>query len=157
MGPIEVLRLIIRRLRQDRFKVIPEAHLLLFKDNQVLLLKREHTGYEDGKYGVIAGHIDGGEPARQAMCREAREEGGILVEPDSLTLCHVMHRKATQERVSFFFTTQRWVGEPRNMEPEKCSDLSWFRSDALPPNMVPYVRVAIERVRRGESYSEFGW
>jgi 8-oxo-dGTP diphosphatase len=140
-----------------RFNLIPEAHLLLFNDDQVLLLKRENTGYEDGNYSVIAGHIDGGERAREAISREAREEAGLLVDPEDLSLCHVMHRRADDERVSFFFTTRRWIGEPQNMEPEKCSDLSWFRIDALPSNMVSYVRAAIEKVQQGTTYSEFGW
>jgi len=97
----------------EHFKLVPEAHLLLFKDEQVLLLRRENTGYEDGNYSVVAGHIEGGETARAAMSREAREEAGLLVDPRNLSLCHVMHRRATDERVSFFFTTRRWTGSRR--------------------------------------------
>jgi 8-oxo-dGTP diphosphatase len=44
--------------------LIGEAHLILIDNNKNLLLKRENTGYEDGYYGVIAWHIDGGETGR---------------------------------------------------------------------------------------------
>jgi hypothetical protein len=44
-----------------------------------------------------------------------------------------------------------------NMEPHKCGDLSWFRLDRLPDNMIPYVKAAIRMAREREIYSEFGW
>ena len=140
-----------------RFKLIPEAHLFLFKDQQVLLLQRHNTGYEDGKFSVVAGHVDGGETARQAMAREAREEAGLLIEPEALRLCHVVHRLSDAERVSFFFTTDTWQGEPVNLEPHKCSELAWYPLAQLPAHMVPYVRHALGQVLAGHPYSEFGW
>lgn len=140
-----------------RFKLIPEAHLLLYKDGQILLLKRHNTGYEDGKYSVVAGHVDGGETARQAMAREAAEEAGLLIQPTDLRLCHVIHRMSDAERLSFFFTTDTWQGEPVNREPHKCSELAWYPMAQLPWTMVPYVQHAIAQVQAGHLYSEFGW
>ena len=140
-----------------RFKLIPEVHLLLYREEQVLLLRRYQTGFQDGNYSVVAGHMEGNESARTAMAREAEEEAGVHIDPAALQLVHICHRLTDGERVSFFFTTDHWLGEPTNMEPDKCDDLSWFNLDALPPNMVAYVRHAITASRQGNMYSEHGW
>ena len=140
----------------DRFRLVSDTHLLLVYEGRILLLQRQNTGYEDGNFSVIAGHLDGGESVREAMKREAHEEAGLSIELSALEFCHVMHRRSDEERLSFFFTASRWNGEPRNTEPNKCSCLAWFPIDDLPLNVVPYVRSAIQQWRSGRTYSEFG-
>ncbi|MCE2439673.1 MAG: NUDIX domain-containing protein [Candidatus Latescibacteria bacterium] len=142
----------------DRFKLIPEAHVFLMNGNdEVLLLRRYNTGYGDGKYSVIAGHIDGNEEVRSAAIREAREEAGIEIRLSDIEVVGVIHRKDEDERVAFFLAASRWSGNIVNAEPHRCDDLSWHSIRDLPPNMVPYVRRAIENYLNGRFYDSFGW
>lgn len=142
---------------KERFKLVTAVHLLLVKEGKILLLRRFNTGWADGQYSVPAGHLDGGETMMQAMIREAREECGVLVTPAQLSMVHVMHRKTDEERLDFFFTATEWQGEPKIMESNKCDEMNWYQLEALPENMVPYVRAGIECFRRGTVFSEFGW
>lgn len=150
-------------MHKSRFKLFSAVHLILVRDDQVLLMRRFNTGYEDGNYSLPAGHLDGNESASNAMAREAREEVGLNLDLDALDVVHVMHRLAsntsppTNERVDFFLRASVWNGEPQIMEPDKCDELSWHSLDALPSNTIPYIRAALDMCRRGEYYSEYGW
>lgn len=144
-------------MAKERFKLIVDVHLLLIKDGKIVLLKRANTGYEDGKYGLIAGHADGDETATEAMVREAREEAGIEINPQDLEFRLVMHRKTDREQVGFFFTAREYNGEPHNAEPEKCSELDWFALGNLPESIIPYIKKSIECIDKGVKYYEFGW
>ena len=148
-------------MADTRAHAIAEAHLVLFDGPRTLLLLRANTGWMDGHWSVVAGHVDPGESAAAAMCREAREEADIGLAPEHLRLFHVIHRSpgrpGTAPRIGFFFTTDHWTGEIRNAEPHKCDALEWFHADALPDAMVPYVATAIDHGRRGVLYSDFGW
>ena len=68
-----------------------------------------------------------------------------------------MHRLADEERLDFFFEAKRWKGNIKNMELQKCDDLSWFPLDDLPDNTIPCVREAVRCYRKGVVYSEHGW
>ncbi|MFM2340028.1 MAG: hypothetical protein RLZZ360_664 [Candidatus Parcubacteria bacterium] len=141
-----------------RFTYIGSAYLFLIKDNQILLQRRFNTGFEDGNYGVPAGHLDGNETAREGCAREIREEIGVTIKPEDLTVVHVMHRKAAKdERIDFFMIASVFAGDIINNEPDKCDDLSWFPLDNLPVNMVGYVKDALQAYMNGVVYSEYGW
>lgn len=154
----EVKKALLSMSCKDRHKLIPASYLILMRDNEVLLLRRFNTGYEDGKYSMPAGHVDSGETFTEAVIREISEEVGITLKADDLHVAHMMHRKSVDsERIDIFFVTEKWEGGVRNMEPRKCDDLSWFSLDNLPENTIPYIRQALEYVRDGKFYSEFGF
>ena len=150
----------MKMIKKDRFKLVPAVFLIFLKDGKLLLLHRANTGHNDGKYGLVSGHVDGEESIRRAGVREAYEEVGVTINENDLRFVHIAHRRKESndhERVDFYFVADRWQGEPRNTEPDKCDDLSWFTLDKLPENTIDYVQVAIENFRQGSFYSEFGW
>ena len=140
---------------RTRFPVT--VHLLFFRENQILMLRRFNTGYADGLYSVPAGHLDGGETVLTAGAREAQEEVGVRIEAEDMTITTVMHRIEDDERVDFFVHVQKWDGEPFNAEPEKCDDMRWVNIDQLPENTVEYVRRSIANHLNGVRFDEFGW
>lgn len=150
-------------MKKRRFKLTPASYLILTKNGKVLLLRRYNTGYNDGNYSLVAGHLDGQETFRQAMVREAKEEVGISLNPNDLEIVHVMHRQENftdvgkRERVDIFIKPHKWDGEPQNLEPEKCDDVSWFPLDNLPENTIPLIRQALEHIHNKIFYSEFGF
>ncbi|MBU1119313.1 NUDIX domain-containing protein [Patescibacteria group bacterium] len=145
-------------MTSKRYTFFSAVHLILIKECRVLLLRRFNTGYEDGKYSVPAGHIDQGERAKTAMVREVKEEAGLDISEDALETVHVMHRKGDdKERIDFFMSAKEWTGEPQICEEDKCDELSWYKLNELPENIIPYVKSALERIRRNDFYSEFGW
>lgn len=133
------------------------AHIFLHRGDQILMLRRYNTGYEDGNYSVVAGHLDGGETIKRAAIREAKEEVGIEIQSEDLRIVGVMHRRSNDERVDFFLATHKWSGEPRNQEPGKCDQIAWFSVDQIPRNTIPYVRRALENYRNGIWFDEYGW
>lgn len=133
------------------------AHLILKKNNQLLLLKRQNTGYEDGNYALVAGHVNDDETARQALCREAREEAGITIKLNEVKFVHIVHRKSNRIYLDCFFEATKWEGEPTNMEPEKCSELKWFKAKELPSNTVVPIKAALSYIGQKQIYSEFGF
>ena len=129
------------------------VYILLIKEGKILLARRFNASWQNGNYGVPAGHLEEGETIIEALLRETAEEVGVVLAPADVQFVHTMHRKSSY--VDFYFLAKHWTGEPENREPTKCDDVQWFALDALPENMIPSVRFAIEKYQKGILFSEF--
>jgi 8-oxo-dGTP diphosphatase len=145
-------------MNSKRFKMPVAVHLFLINGSKILLLRRYNTGYQDGNYSVIAGHLDGNEEVKTAMIREAEEEAGISISLEDLEVVGVMHRKSGHdERIDFFLTANKWNGTIKNMERNKCDGLLWVEMNDLPDNVIPYIRKAISNYQEKKHFDDFGW
>ena len=140
---------------------VSAAYLMAMKDTKIALLKRKNTGYHDGEYSFIAGHIERNESPSLCIIREAKEEAGIEIEENDLKLVHIMYRKRendnTNERIDFIYKADKWSGNIVNNEIEKCESIDWFNIIDIPNNIIPFVRAIIEEIEKGNMYSEYGW
>lgn len=133
------------------------AYLILKRGNKILLHLRKNTGYCDGMWSLVAGHVENGESATAAMIRETYEEIGLKLSPEQIKVVHVMHRQTNRLNVDVFFDCPLWEGTIKNCEPEKCEKLEFFSLENLPINIVDYNAFALKAIFNGEFYSEQGW
>lgn len=128
---------------------------VLPRGGEVLLLERKNSGWMDGWYTFPAGHVEHNESPLACAIREAREEVGVVVDRADVRFVQVISKPLREpDRLSFFFLVERWSGEPRNAEPEKCGGLLWSSLGNLPTNLIPLLRKPVEALLSGLAYDE---
>lgn len=146
-----------------RFKCRVGVSLVLIEKDEVLLLRRYNTGLADGRHVLPMGGVEKGESATQTMVREAKEEINLTLNPETLHVAHTMHRLHhlpngdAFEQIDLFYIPQSYEGTIENREPYKCDELKFYPFIAFPNTLEPFVKQALQCIRSGISYSEFGW
>lgn len=113
----------------------------VLRDGKLLLIRRDRAP-EGGCWSLPGGKVELWEGIEAATRREIAEELGIRL--GALELLCVVDLLVPEEGahwVSPVFLATAFEGEPVLLEPEKHSDLGWFRLDALPG---PLARSAVE-------------
>ena len=144
----------------ERFASIIDVHVILRRADRVLLLRRTGNVYASGQLCLPSGHLEQGESVCQAAVREAFEETGIMLGPETLRhvlSIHQRNRGTSDTRVGFAFTPSAWTGEPVNAEPHKHSELIWADPDDLPADMAEYTAAVITAVGRSLTFTLNGW
>lgn len=141
---------------KERHKSICAVFLILTRNNngveEILLQRRQNTGYMDDKYDVgCSGHLDSNESIMTALIREAKEELGITIQEENISLASVVHAY-TENYIRFFFKVSSYEGIPTIMEPEKCSELIWVPINDLPKEIIPHIKSTIENIVNGINY-----
>lgn len=106
------------------------------KPREVLLGKRR-GGFGDGEWALPGGHVQFGESPEEATQRELWEEVGIKAEV--LRVWKLVNTAyETTHYLQVGVQVQNYRGEPKNLEPDRCSELRWYDLDeALPRPLFP--------------------
>ncbi|CAN5409836.1 hypothetical protein BH10PAT4_BH10PAT4_4010 [soil metagenome] len=142
-------------MSKEKFMLKFAIYLIPRIGDKVLLSLRHNTGFMDGKYGLVSGHVEAGETAEEALIRETSEEAGITVKESDLTFVFAEQRLSDEvqdDYVELFFESTKWQGEVTNREPEKCAGLEWFDVNKLPKNTIPYIADVLKLYPTGQHY-----
>lgn len=96
----------------------------LLRADQVLLGRRaDDRDWLPGAWDLFGGHIEAGETAEQALCRELREELDVV--PLTLRALGILEAPDGSWRLQVY-AVDDWDGEPVNRQPAEHAALSWM-------------------------------
>ncbi|QIP83183.1 methyltransferase, FxLD system [Streptomyces sp. Tu 2975] len=148
----------VREPSDHRSRSIVGAHLVLVRDGAVLLGKRHpDSAFAPSTWHLPAGHRERGESALACTVREAAEETGLIIAEGDLRLVHTLDLLdvgSTIPRLQLFFKASRWQGEPRVLEPDRCTEWRWWPLNALPEQLVDYTRTALTAIAHEQPYTD---
>lgn len=122
------------------------VHMLIIKDNKLLIQKRKGSKLLPGYYALPAGHIDEGENQYDALVREAQEELGISIDIKNIINSYVVLRrnnfeidgKTLEPYIDYYFEIKEYEGIPKIIEEDKCDELIWADINNLPEPFINY-------------------
>lgn len=142
----------------ERFKMIGGVLNIILKENKVLMMLRQNK-FDSNLYSLPGGCLEHEESVVAGAIREIKEEVNLTVEAAGLKVVSVMHRITPSDwhSTEFVLVCHRFSGEPKIMEPDKCSDLQWFPLGKLPQNISLYAKQAINNYINNEAFSEINF
>lgn len=149
----------------EAYKTPSAIILLLLRQvggkKQVLLQRRRNTGFADGLWDFsCAGKVEEGERMTETAVREAKEELAVEISPEDLQFAVFLHKRDEAFNLIYYnvyFICEKFNGNVRIGEPDKCAELKWFGLDSLPEDLIDDRRCALKAYLNGINYLEYGW
>lgn len=103
---------------------------------------------ERGLWEFPGGSVEFGERLADALVREIREEYGITITVGPLldVVDHILEDEG-QHWVSPTYICRIQAGEPRILEPGKCTEIGWFAPDQVPEDITVISRHNLRNYR----------
>lgn len=115
---------------------------LIFNENgEILLLRRQNTGYMDGYWGTPGGHLENNESIIDGLKREIKEEIDMNI-INSKLISIITRYNENDTYIDFVFKISGNLNEIKNNEPDKCSEILYFEKDNVESfkNVIPHIK-----------------
>ncbi|MFZ4648175.1 MAG: NUDIX domain-containing protein [Patescibacteria group bacterium] len=110
----------------------------IINDKNEVLLSLRNSVHASGFWCAPGGHMEYGETFLEAGARETKEEVDIDVkEVDVIGVISNVYPEENKHYVTIHMTAKNYSGEEKLMEPDKFSDMKWFKLTELPENIFP--------------------
>ncbi len=104
--------------------------VVIWHGEQILLGKRvgeQEDGSDEGVWQFPGGHLEAGESVTGCAAREVKEETGLMVQAfRHLGYTEMPFTVAGKQYITLLVSCEYVGGEPRVMEPDKCTQWHWF-------------------------------
>jgi len=106
--------------------------VMIINDSKMLLGKRKNA-HGQGAWAPPGGHLEFGETLEECAQRELLEETGLIAESiKKLWFTNDIHLQENKHYITIFMVVDKFSGEVKNLEPEKCEGWQWFDLNNLP-------------------------
>lgn len=110
---------------------------IIMREGRMLFGIRKNTETANGQWAFPGGRMDYGETPEDGICREIKEETGLVVDIDDvkfLTYKNEFFPNQQRHYISLIFFIETTKGEPECKEPDKCEGWEWLDPFNLPEN-----------------------
>jgi len=125
--------------------------VMIFKNGKILLGKRKGS-HGGGEWSWPGGHMEYMESFYECVIREVREEAGIEIQNIKFLKVSNLKDYAPKHYVDIGFVADWSLGEPKILEPKKCSEWKWFDIDNLPTPLFKTLPIYIEAYKTGKVF-----
>ena len=109
--------------------------IVIRRSGDVLLLRRKNV-HGDGTWSTPGGHLEAGESPGACAVRETREETGIEVRNVRfLGVTNDVFEAEARHYVTLWMEAEYHSGTARVLADHEMSEVRWFPSGALPPDL----------------------
>ncbi len=118
------------------------------ENNEVLLHKRAVPAEKD-HWCIPGGRLEMFEKLEDAVIREVKEEIDVDVKIERIMgVCDHIIETEKAHWVAMSYLCKITNGEPKIMEPDKASEMKWFKLDNLPDKLTITTKKAVEDYKK---------